>query len=877
MATPQYAYDFDPYGDNPNNRITGERHTITPANGKDFNYFVPNFAPFHRRNFIMHSVVNGVVGGELKATTDFYFGFRYDQMILSGSMEPIYGAIVFNDPQFGGDVSIDYGTLGAEYTLSTAQVATLLANNQLDPRVTQWTSVTGAPTTVPPVPHKHNAMQTMVGMDALVDSIYVVIDSISVGFNKAFQALQEHLKDHNNPHQVTARQVGVDGNGSLVPADQGEAEAGVDNNKYMTSLRVLQSIQANALPVIQAHITDSTNPHKVTADQVGLGLVSNYPIASATESEAGVATNRYMTPAAVLAAMSYRVPLIMQTHTTDTNNPHKTTAAQVGLGNVPNFPTATVQEAISGTSNATLMTPYLVAQAVATGSSQGLAAHILDVNNPHKVTAAQVGLGNVGNYSLATVAQAQAGTDTTSYMSPYLVSVMLASNVGGSIDAHIADHNNPHQVTAAQVGLGKVPNYPKAAAADAVAGTSDVMLMTPYLVAQAIAVGVPQALSAHVADTANPHQVTAAQVGLGNVPNYGMAALSDMKDMSRTDAFLSPAHVGELFRGTFQDKIDEALGSAGNVTPIFTRNGLLFPTINNRFPYEYTFIKPSYDNGRWAGDATGLHPVASPTVFSAVYNAAQQGVVPDAGLSGVLDIGSATMFGLIIGTVPLAATGDLDDGTGYIMLEVVGTTLTLIHHDPRNRTRTPLAGFAPLTLGAPLGAGASWSADPTWDASGKLTLVTGAIGGKTYSVNITNLVNETVVGAALVSSAIGFALTAPDSTTRIRVVNWLKSDIYYRDLSQPNLCYTYADGAWNPIDVSAVIGKTVAGAWYYNRFSGESWGAISTEEVVPLGRKPLVSSDEIIVTETATGYQLTLSGNVKRDLAMGDQDITFNM
>lgn len=47
--------------------------------------------------------------------------------------------------------------------------------------------------------------------------------------------------------------------------------------------------------------------------------------------------------------------------------------------------------------------------------------HIVDINNPHGVTKADVGLGSVLNYTLATVAEAQAGTITNRYLTPYLL------------------------------------------------------------------------------------------------------------------------------------------------------------------------------------------------------------------------------------------------------------------------------------------------------------------------------------------------------------------------------------------------------------------------------------------------------------------------
>jgi len=88
-----------------------------------------------------------------------------------------------------------------------------------------------------------------------------------------------------------------------------------------------------------------------------------------------------------------------------------------------------------------------------------LASHLANTNNPHKVTAAQVGLDEVDN-------------------------VKQASKV--EFDSHTSDKSNPHKVTAAQIGLDKVDNIQQAAKAD---------------------------FDSHVNNKANPHSVTASQVG----------------------------------------------------------------------------------------------------------------------------------------------------------------------------------------------------------------------------------------------------------------------------------------------------------------------------------------------------------------------------
>lgn len=49
----------------------------------------------------------------------------------------------------------------------------------------------------------------------------------------------------------------------------------------------------------------------------------------------------------------------------------------------------------------------------------------------------------------------------------------------GLVFEHLEDFNNPHQVTKAQVGLGNVQNYPIATQAEAISGTRNDRYMTP--------------------------------------------------------------------------------------------------------------------------------------------------------------------------------------------------------------------------------------------------------------------------------------------------------------------------------------------------------------------------------------------------------------
>ncbi|WP_418668019.1 collagen-like triple helix repeat-containing protein [Allofournierella sp.] len=97
--------------------------------------------------------------------------------------------------------------------------------------------------------------------------------------------------------------------------------------------------------------------------------------------------------------------------------------------------------------------------------------------------------------------------------------------------AHKADRANPHGVTKAQVGLGNVPNVATndqtptyTAAASLTALTSGEKLAAALgKLATAVA-----ELIAHLASRANPHGVTKAQVGLGSVTNDAQVKRSEL-------------------------------------------------------------------------------------------------------------------------------------------------------------------------------------------------------------------------------------------------------------------------------------------------------------------------------------------------------------
>ena len=202
------------------------------------------------------------------------------------------------------------------------------------------------------------------------------------------------------------------------------------------------------------HIADDQNPHKVTKAQVGLGLVQNYGIATKAQAEAGSVNTAYMTPLRVGEAIEHRV-VDLRAHLLNYENPHNTTKAQVGLGDVANLPLASKVHAEEGQSNAHYMTPLRVKNAIDLQMGR-LDLHINDLANPHQVNKVQVGLGNIENYSIATKELAELGESNNSYMTPLRVKEAIDALALPLLTDHLNDFDNPHMVTATQVGAPTV-------------------------------------------------------------------------------------------------------------------------------------------------------------------------------------------------------------------------------------------------------------------------------------------------------------------------------------------------------------------------------------------------------------------------------------
>lgn len=451
MSTVIPIYPFDPDGDAVTN-LVHEQQPLESNGVFDNFYLIPRAAPFYAG-----SVKLVLYPGAIPLIEGKHYNFGHHFKDASHTIgQAIYGSITFYDRDMKGIVDMTYQSLGGAWTLDEATILEILENEVRNPRITSWETIVELPFQFPVVNHKFD-IEDFVGMSDVTDELAGIKQALE---DKGGGAIDEHIKNKANPHEVTKTQVGLGLVDNFPTASVAEAQAATLNTRFMTPLRTRQAIEAVALSALTAHTGDLNNPHQTTKAHVGLGLVQNYQLASQAEAEAASSNARYMTPLRVREAVDALVGTAFTAHVGNLNNPHQVNKGHVGLGSVQNYGVAAPTDATTGTSNVLYMTPLQTRNAIAAFAGNKIDAHAADFNNPHATSKTHVGLGLVQNFGIATEAEARDATLATKYMTPLGVRQAINELVGdAAIGEHVTNFNNPHQVTAAQVGAPSITQF----------------------------------------------------------------------------------------------------------------------------------------------------------------------------------------------------------------------------------------------------------------------------------------------------------------------------------------------------------------------------------------------------------------------------------
>jgi hypothetical protein len=442
-----YRYQVDLSGQSNDNYVTGEIHAIGT---QPVRAIAPTGGIFYGASM---ALVDAFTQKEL-TPTQYSFQFLDTPSSIEAGQE-VWGVVLIIDPSVGPNVSLSYQAFGGANAQVNTTMTQEVAALALDARGISFTNITDPPSTYTPVPHMHWVGDTY-DWDYVVSALELCLNAMALAEAASYDttlvyvdqqaglrtqdittfanALQQHIQNYQNPHQVTLAQVDVYASAQVDTLIANEATARV-------------SADASVNASIQTHATNYLNPHADTADSIG-----GYSI---TETNANLA--------AVVASVNARIAsdnLAMTSHIANHNNPHVLTLVQLNAES-----TSVITAAITAA-----LTPISTQMA---SDLSSMNVHIANRSNPHQTTIAQIGAwdsGDIQAYSNAIAAHeanynnphqvsaAQAGTWTAAQINSvisggFAVPINNALNAqANTINAHTGNFSNPHNTNPYTIG-----------------------------------------------------------------------------------------------------------------------------------------------------------------------------------------------------------------------------------------------------------------------------------------------------------------------------------------------------------------------------------------------------------------------------------------
>ncbi len=309
---PPVSYPLDTTGIASSNLIVNELHTLTEINDFTYRIIIPTFAPFYLNNLLVEHVSSSNVVTALVADVDYTICLVYNSASRALG-RMLYGGITINTELINGTIRVSYQTLGGDWTADPQYVLEQLAEHVYNPRITIWDIVTDKPNQFPPSPHDNN-IDTTYGYQELLDKINEVITSI-IANNADPSALLTHLLDFNNPHSTTKAHVGLSNVANIPVATDQEVIDKEVIDKHIT-LRQAVTLDLFNTDTIEASIATKANiVHTHTKADIGLGDVVNYPLATNTQLNDLELANAYITLAQAIPLINRLVDAAIQNNT----------------------------------------------------------------------------------------------------------------------------------------------------------------------------------------------------------------------------------------------------------------------------------------------------------------------------------------------------------------------------------------------------------------------------------------------------------------------------------------------------------------------------------------------------------------------------------
>ena len=191
---------------------------------------------------------------QLVENVDFNFALPYIAGIRSVG-KMLYGAITLNNLDVNGLLLFQYQTLGGEWVVDRLYVLRQLAEKLYNPRTTIWDIVTDKPEIFPPIPH-YQDYKDFYGQEQLILAINNIAELIIENSGDKGAAVN-HLFNYENPHQVTKDQLGIGNLGNWRLATPEEVAEGTSTDTLVTPEALREAIRRDAVDITAATMFNS--------------------------------------------------------------------------------------------------------------------------------------------------------------------------------------------------------------------------------------------------------------------------------------------------------------------------------------------------------------------------------------------------------------------------------------------------------------------------------------------------------------------------------------------------------------------------------------------------------------------------------------------
>lgn len=195
MAVPQFRYPLDKTGENPNNFVGNELHSLNPqANLTNVRVLAPYYGPFFSDSLRIVDMSNGRT---LVKDTDYKITDLLQDPTLQFA-KPIGQFAVIINGLVSNEVAVSYQVLGGNYQNDSTAVIHVYETFLNDTRPVDWSNISGKPLTYPPSLHLH-LLEDVIGFGPVIVALNEIKDAILLSNTPILQALIDWVNTRKTP------------------------------------------------------------------------------------------------------------------------------------------------------------------------------------------------------------------------------------------------------------------------------------------------------------------------------------------------------------------------------------------------------------------------------------------------------------------------------------------------------------------------------------------------------------------------------------------------------------------------------------------------------------------------------------------------------